>query len=1324
MSKIETFEDIVKVHKISSETVEVIRTRLANSMGMEKKDVAFTALQREAFKREGFWLSDFDTASHPQHIIIQGATSSGKTLVSEMALLDTLKEHNKVIVIVPLRAMVRERWEHLKKDLEPQGNESIYASSSDFMDHDSEIINGDYKVAVIVYEKFFAMITNSSSKLLENCGLLIVDEIQMLNHGDRGPKLETALQKVLRKNDKNPKLITRIMCLTTCDCKIDYLTKWLTTDKIAPISISNKSRPTSLEEYVIQHDGTYRMRKVPGEKDSGEVGEPIDGKIEVTNYNPKLKTGEKKKSLLLEILKKVYAEKPNAKVLVFVNGRDKTRRLAEFVADEKLFEETSLEGDLLDIQNYDDDEYQKILKNKLLPVRVAFHNAAMSTALREFVEDVFQKDSLRLVIATETLTVGMNMPVDVMIMYDCEIQRGAGSESLSLTAQEYRNYIGRAGRLGQKDMLGGKSYLIVQDSSDLGKRWHNYVEERPTEIKSALLNKDEEFQAPYYLSLMSDSPEGYTKEDLIKLWNESFAKNSNGKEINVQIMLDKLVKAELCSTEEEEDEEEYKTYVATIFGNTMAPYTFTLKTCKEIYKYFLRLGKDKKGGLPKDIKPQDVEKYLPDILYIICGMSEVEKNGQVTIHDETAATKVIKNALEKFQETFWKDTFWKGSLLEKIITDETWFMTSDKRKKLVRTIILWCWSKGFSLEEIRNQTGFNKFMPLIAGDIARLSETVAYILEAFKNCLKAGLSTSDYLSKLVVAFYRLSTCVNYGVSRELVQIANKHVHALDRKAILKLGKFYETDGSRYEDIFHMLRNPEPQDLIEIEKIIHSDQLEELRKNFTEANTHERFSELLEGIRQNAPDNFGEDECTALEELAAPEKDGTENLLQPLTKIFISEEDSGEYFFGENVKLKFLTKNKNCAEISFGAESFIVIAYHENFAETLEDFNFYVGKIDKPKIILLVSSDADFETENGKVSLKDSEENFLEPLPELAMKFETFAGLIAQSVLDGNISASKLAAFLEDTVGVFKKPIRFFNQILQNYELMNSTAAENSNVVNVIWDKSQYKSAVEDLRKILENRKIAYRELAWGKYLGENSGLAGKEPVILMLNRDSVESSKSLSDFCEKLRRANFRNTFAFFNNEDAFKNFSGDAKHPYEYLEHSETTRNFEKDIVRATRIFTDCQDAPYFIGISYAHDDRAGHVKLLEKFVEKLHLEFPDKKIFFDQNNSSEFNGNGAQGTVLDEYYAQCEYFFILDNQNYDNSEFCLKEGRKILDVVKNRNETQIVWFLNPKNAKHCKYWKEFEKELHGYTTQISEESIDRIFRDFSEVVREHHQE
>ena len=358
MSTIKTFDDISWLHQIDNETLNGIKNRLVQSMGMELEKFGFTGLQKAAFNTKGFWLSDNDY----RHIIIQGATSAGKTLVSEMAILDTLKNNNKCIVLVPLRAMVRERWKQLREDFGAQeGDRRIYASSADYQDHDGEIMDGNYSVAIIVYEKFFTMLSQSRDNMLRDCELLVVDELQMLSNANRGPKLEIAIQKVLRRNKSGnvgDDTQTRIMCLTTSDCKVKNIKRWLTVDEREPILIEYDKRPVTLIEHVIRLDGEYRCRTTPGEE-SDKFDEIVDGEglLPMPESNISFRKVEAgKRNLLKNLLQNIYAKNPAAKVLIFVNGRRKTQDIAEFVASENILPSTNLTGELTEIDNYDGDE--------------------------------------------------------------------------------------------------------------------------------------------------------------------------------------------------------------------------------------------------------------------------------------------------------------------------------------------------------------------------------------------------------------------------------------------------------------------------------------------------------------------------------------------------------------------------------------------------------------------------------------------------------------------------------------------------------------------------------------------------------------------------------------------------------------------------------------------------------------------------------------------------------------------------------------------------------------------------------------------------------
>ncbi|MBQ7630700.1 MAG: DEAD/DEAH box helicase [Selenomonadaceae bacterium] len=1348
---IKNFNDIHKKHNISKDTLDAVVKRLAKSMGILPEDVKFTALQREAFNKPGFWLADNDS----RHIVLQGATSAGKTLVSEMSMLDTLKSGNKTIVLVPLRAMVRERWEHWKKDLEYQGDEKrVYASSSDYQDHDSEIIDGKYDVAVIVYEKFFTMLTQSEGAMLDGCGLLIVDEMQMLNNQNRGPKLEIAIQKVLRKNTKGG-LSVRIMCLTTCDCKVEYVKRWFTVNKnsdapLEPILIRNEKRPTALDEYVIQTNGNYRMKHNGGENEEQIVdAEPQEGKIEIPAYNEKARPEEKKKLLLKTLLQKIYAENPNSRVLVFVNGRPKTVYLAKYISDENIFPDIPLSENLLKIDTFDNDEHQKSLRNLLIK-RIGCHSAAMTTALREFVEERFEdpSDPLKLVTATETLTVGMNMPVDVMILYDHSIPRGGkdGNELMPITSQEYKNYIGRAGRLGNKNFQIGKSYLIVESSGELRKLWNDYVDCKIDEIRSAFINSPEEEQAPYYLSLIQKN--GYNLNDFNELWEESFSKSCGGRKIKMDVVLRELEKAKLCYETETDDDEDEPRYKLTGFGEKMAPYAFNLKTCKKINRYFFHGGKKRvkgvckstldkgRGGLPTNISSEIINKYILDILYIICCTDEVNKIGQVKMPKDNLKSREAKVIVDDTLKRMVKELdFWEESHLKEMASDEyIWKDESDEKEPVMRAIILWHWINGASIEEIRNKTSFHKFTSLVGGDIARLAETVSYIFESFANCLsgysgdnkKVGLNFDNAnIPKLQSDIYKLAAQINYGVPQDLLTIAKqgKNVHALDRQVILKFGKFYDEIEHFYDNNLELIRNPKPEHKQRLDKIIDEEKRKELLKNVDESHTHETLAALFDNIAKESDIDINS--CDNLKTFCNNDSDsGTENLLNPLGEIFKDFNDadnSKEYFFGDAIKIEFPFRNKNFAKLFITNKNIFLLAYTPDIGDKIEEYAYQISRFPDAVTILLINNKEKAgkinRTDDGTLTLSDKSGNVIFEKIHLAMSFENFGGLIAQTIVDGNKSASRLIELLCDWRGEFNKPLKAFPLLLKNYEQdADEHKLSDSNLlrpIRVLWDKHSYKFAIADLKGELAKQKIPYRELAWGKNLFDEREFHNNESTLLMLNWETVKSSESLRHFCEGLKKIEFKNVFAIFSSEENFKAWGGDFEYPCEQLQHLNSTKNFAKDIFRIKNFFDAVQNKKFRIGISYAHekdfDAERPAVKLLESFVEKLTQAGISKElILFDKFHSYLFSGNDARQAVL-EKYSQCEYFIILDDKFYDLSEFCREECATI-----QKKSPCRVWFLHPKNNKHCKFFNPCKDFLKDFS---DEKDIDLIAEDFIKI-------
>lgn len=1378
VKKIASFDDIIEQHQLSRDALKALEKRLSQQANMD--EFQFTSLQKEAFNKEGFWRGDPKTDS--QHVIVQGATSSGKTLVSEMAIMDCLKSRKKSIVLVPLKAMVRERCESLQEDLKPLGTGQVYASSSDFQDHDGDIVNGDYEVAVIVYEKFFAMLTQASGNMMNDCALLVVDEMQMLSSINRGPKLEISIQKILRRNESSRKntVETRIMCLTTSDCKANYIYKWLTVRKNGmeqpPILISCPKRPVGLKEYVIQLDGKWRMRYTAGEniKDI-DVKSEDEGALDVPGYVKECKMEQAKQALLKALLLKIHEDNPKAKVLVFANGRNKTKKLAEFIAQLKLTEVKRLSDTAKEINNYDGDEYQNILKENLLPRSIAFHNAALSVALREFIEQLYkQEGALCYVVATETLTIGMNMPVDVMILYDTIVHRGGGTPPEALTSQEYKNFVGRAGRLGQTNRM-GESYVFATSKTDADKYWDSYVNCRTEEIESALIYANEIEQAPYYLSLLGE--EEYTQEDLEKLWNKSFSKCCSGTSLNMDRVVRELMKAKLCQrAEESDDESDEDVYELSDYGRLMAPYAFSLDTCKKIRKLFFdgglrRVRREKrvngntetvyewqtvpdpgKGGLPENVTQDDIknDRYLLDILYALCCTEEVRRMGQLKLPVAEKNPEKARSALDKVEmklkdmiaekdEKPAKCEVWKASPLSYML-ENGYVHEREEKESAMRAILLWHWTKGKTMEEIKKETGFNNFVSIVSGDLARMAEVVSYQLEAIYHCYGGYAGKSRFAPRALGPLYALSTRVKYGMRRDLVIIMNRQLRGIDRKTVLRIGAACDRLG-KYDSPANFLKEAPAE---ELEGIITEQQRIELLRRIDDLYLRDRLPSLLDTIQSDLGKmSLGDEARNAIEQLYNISGDTKEeNLLGPLDKIFLTEDarfrlrmdsEIERPIYNERVNLQLFPDGSRAKleSESGGDKTVFTIGIYTGNRKQDENLSVYFAQEKRRGInILLFKQEAALadihqcRTDGSVWELLDEHGEVLIGSIHIAMTFRTFSELIAQDIALDDSDAHILLSMLKDIRGVFQMPgLQILRPFLQNYDTASDqqlsaesaeSVEEGASVLRILYDRrlDRVERVLEHITQKLKESHILYRVLRWGEVL--DSEALTDAPTMLFLEWDTVKSSRSLDAFCNCLRRNHYRHTYALFNSEDAYRKWGTEnPKLPCVELEHSCQTKDIDGIVKKISVLSNLFKRNKYLIGVSYAKDKIQGGMRpavaQLERIVELLNEEYGESAVLFDENPSSanKFDGNGVLPEAL-KLYQKCDYFLILDDSFYDLSSACAREGRVIFEKLHQGLAAGHLWFLHPDNDRHCSLFN----EGRDYSTRLNltEENSKRV--------------
>lgn len=177
--------------------------------------------------------------------IVATPTGSGKTLVAELAMLDTiLNKNRKVIYIVPLKALASEKFKEFKESYS-----EMFRVRLSIKDIQNERYNYDYDLLILTAEKLDSLIRHDK-KILDSLGLVIADEIHLINDDKRGPTLEILLS-IFKSKFKD----IRIIGLSATIGNSSELAGWLDAD-----IIEDQWRPVELQHYVLYNDDLIRYK--------------------------------------------------------------------------------------------------------------------------------------------------------------------------------------------------------------------------------------------------------------------------------------------------------------------------------------------------------------------------------------------------------------------------------------------------------------------------------------------------------------------------------------------------------------------------------------------------------------------------------------------------------------------------------------------------------------------------------------------------------------------------------------------------------------------------------------------------------------------------------------------------------------------------------------------------------------------------------------------------------------------------------------------------------------------------------------------------------
>lgn len=541
--------------------------RLAQSHDLQYE--SFTSLQESAFQsREAY---DYD-----QDLFIIGETSSGKTLIPMLlyeAALETAEEQGddipKMLFVVPYRALASQKLKEIEQFFSGR-DLKIVQSTGEFRQDDDILQSGQVDIGVIIPEKAYKYEARDAA-FLSKYDYLVLDEVGLLSNPERGVHMDFIL--AWAKSQKSRTGRPRTIALGT---PFYDWSAYINSYRFHAIQTEN-SRPVELEETAIVYTGDgihevegadssfHRVRMVTPNYlykqrircAKGNLGAPgskceyLYGKIcplqKPCRSDPSLVcdvTGEPCRNqveflpsggnafwiILLRICRKHL--EANRQILIFVNDRSRVKEYCRFLyeglqdllppappAEEckrQILTEYGLRSDdVYGIMESDEDDgatyYQSFARG------IGFHSTELPNELRSYVEEKFlQEREMKIVCSTETLAFGVNSAVDVVVIADLNKYEAAETRTLSLN--EYRNYIGRAGRLRRdvpKEDRKGYVYTLVRLSQKA--KWQELKKsaEAPEQIYSLFHTEQREKMPFFLLNLLPVSErDGITPEEL------------------------------------------------------------------------------------------------------------------------------------------------------------------------------------------------------------------------------------------------------------------------------------------------------------------------------------------------------------------------------------------------------------------------------------------------------------------------------------------------------------------------------------------------------------------------------------------------------------------------------------------------------------------------------------------------------------------------------------------------------------------------------------------------------------------------------------------
>ena len=212
------------------------------------RELFIASLYRRSRAEIELWPSQLDATARAlnitENMVVSLPTSAGKTRIAELCILACLAMGKRVVFVTPLRALSAQTEIVLQRTFQPLGKtvSSLYGSIG--VSNIDENILRDRDIIVATPEKLDFALRNEPT-LLDDVGLVVLDEGHMIGIGEREVRYEVQIQRLLKRADADTRRIICLSAILPVGDKLEDFVAWLTHDKPGGL-LQHDWRPTRL----------------------------------------------------------------------------------------------------------------------------------------------------------------------------------------------------------------------------------------------------------------------------------------------------------------------------------------------------------------------------------------------------------------------------------------------------------------------------------------------------------------------------------------------------------------------------------------------------------------------------------------------------------------------------------------------------------------------------------------------------------------------------------------------------------------------------------------------------------------------------------------------------------------------------------------------------------------------------------------------------------------------------------------------------------------------------------------------------------------------